>query len=68
MNLMRNKIVNGMDKGFQDHSGKPGSTAYENPGKYQKLVPAKPVIQPVKDELIAPGLFQPVFLKVSFKF
>jgi hypothetical protein len=60
--------MDGMYKRFQDHSGKTSSTTHEYSGKYQKLVPAEPVIKPVKNQFIASGFFQSVFLEVSFKF
>lgn len=68
MNLMGNEIMNVMHQCLQDYPCKTGSTAHKNPGKYKKLVPAEPVVQPVQNKLIAAGFFQSVILKISFKF
>jgi len=67
MNLGGNKMVDVVNQRFQQHTCQTRRTAHENPGKYQKLISAEPVVQPVENQFITACLFKSVFLKIPFK-
>lgn len=68
MYFIGNKIMNIVYQSFQNHPCEAGRTAYKNPGKHKKLVPAQSVVQPMQNKLITACFFQSVFLEISFKF
>lgn len=54
-------------QGLQYNPGKTCRTSYQDSGKYQELVPAESVVEPMQDDFVASRFFKSIFLKVSLK-